>query len=293
MARKIMITCAVTGGGAGTRDKNPAVPVTPEEISTSALEAHAAGAAIVHIHVRDPETTGRSMELAHYAEVCERIEAAGADVIVNLTTGPGATFIPGDDDPQIGAPGSNLTTPEIRTRHIEALQPEVCSLDVATMNFGQNVFLNLPRHLSAMAAAIKSAGTRPELECFDAGHIDLAKYMIRQGDLEGPGLFQLCLGIPWGAPATAETMAHMRDQLPDGALWSAFGISRHQMPMVAAAVLLGGQVRVGLEDNLYLEHGVLAPSNAALVEKAAQIIRLMGDDIASPNEARAMIGLGK
>ncbi|MBT3884718.1 MAG: 3-keto-5-aminohexanoate cleavage protein, partial [Rhodospirillaceae bacterium] len=271
----------------------PAVPVTPEEIAASALEAHAAGAAIVHIHVRDPETTGRSMELAHYAEVKERIEAAGADVIINLTTGPGATFVPGDDDPQIGGPGSNLTTPEIRTRHIEALRPEVCSLDVATMNFGANVFLNLPRHLSEMAATIKSSGVTPELECFDAGHIELAKYMIKQGDLEGPGLFQLCLGIPWGAPATVQTMAYMRDQLPDGALWSAFGISRFQMPMVAAAVLLGGQVRVGLEDNLYIEYGVLAPSNAALVEKAANIIRLMGEDIASPDDARAMIGLGK
>ncbi|MAF49393.1 MAG: 3-keto-5-aminohexanoate cleavage protein [Rhodospirillales bacterium] len=293
MARKIMITCALTGGGQGTRARNPAVPVTPEEIATSALQAHAAGAAIVHIHVRDPETTGRSMELEHYAEVCERIEAAGADVIINLTTGPGATFIPGEEDPQIGAPGSNLTTPDIRTRHIEALKPEVCSLDVATMNFGENVFLNLPRHLSAMAASIKAAGTKPELECFDAGHILLAKHMIAEGDIEGPGLFQLCLGIPWGAPAKAETMAHMRDLLPDGALWSAFGISRHQMPMVAAAVLLGGQVRVGLEDNLYLEHGVLAPSNAALVEKAVTIIRSLGDDIASPDEARAMIGIGK
>ena len=293
MARKIMITCAVTGGGAGTRDKNPAVPVTPEEIATSALEANAAGAAIVHIHVRDPETTGRSMELAHYAEVKERIEGSGADVIINLTTGPGATFVPGKDDPQVGGPGSNLTTPEIRTRHIEALRPEVCSLDVATMNFGANVFLNLPRHLSEMAAVIKSSGVTPELECFDPGHIELAKYMIKQGDLQGPGLFQLCLGIPWGAPATVQTMAYMRDQLPDGALWSAFGISRSQMPMVAAAVLLGGQVRVGLEDNLYIEYGVLAPSNAALVEKAANIIRLMGDDIASPDDARAMIGIGK
>jgi len=291
MTRKIMITCAVTGGGAGTRDKNPAVPVTPEEIATSSLEAHAAGAAIVHIHVRDPETTGRSMELTHYAEVVERIEAANADVIINLTTGPGATFIPGEENPQVGAPGSNLTTPEIRTRHITTLKPEVCSLDVATMNFGQNVFLNLPRHLTKMAASIREAGVTPELECFDAGHIELAKYMISQDQLDRPGLFQLCLGIPWGAPATAETMAHMRDQLPDGALWSAFGISRHQMPMVAAAVLLGGQVRVGLEDNLYLEHGVLAPSNAALVEKAVGIVRSLGDDVASPDEARAMIGL--
>jgi len=293
MARKIMITCAVTGGASGTRAKNPAVPVTPEEIAASALAAHDAGAAIVHIHVRDPETGEGSMEVDLYQGVVDRIRASGSAVIINLTTGPGATYIPSAENPQVGAPNSRLLKPELRTKHVEKLVPEICSLDVATMNFGRRVFINTPEHLSVMAAAIKKTGTKPELECFDVGHVRLANHLIDEGHIDAPALFQLCLGIPWGAPANVETMAHMKNMLPQGALWSAFGISRHQMPMVAAAVLLGGQVRVGLEDNLYLEQGVAAPSNAALVEKAVGIIRAMGEDVASADEARAMIGIGK
>jgi len=290
MPTRTIITCAVTGS-APTPEKNPAVPVTPEQIATSALDAAAAGAAIVHIHVRHPETTLRSMDLAHYQEVVERIRASGSDVIVNLTTGPGATFKPGDMSPDIVADGILLKSAAERLHHIEVLKPEICSLDVATMNFRESVFLNPPHILREMAGRARMVGAKPEIEVFDTGHIELAKQLINEGHIGNPPYFQLCLGISYGAPATTEAMIHMRNSLPDGALWSAFGISRLQFPMVAQAVLLGGNVRVGLEDNIYLDAGVLAPSNAALVERAANIIRDLGNQVASPDQARQILGL--
>lgn len=290
MARKVVVTCALTGGFE-TVDRNPAVPVTPEQIARSAIEAARAGAAVVHIHVRDPKTAKPSMELALYEETVARIRAVDKRVVLNLTSGAGGRFIPTPDEPLKAAAGSTLTTPAVRMRHIESIKPEICSLDVGSMNFGPHVFINTPGHLADMAARAKAAGVKPEIEVFDLGHIELAKKLIADGLIVGAPLFQLCLGIPYGAPATPEAMLSMRGHLPAGAVWSAFGISRHEFPMVAQAVILGGHVRVGLEDNLYLAPGQLAPSNAALVEKAVKIIELLGEAVATPDEARSLFGL--
>lgn len=290
MSRKVVITCALTGSQ-DTCGKNPAVPATPEEIAQSAIDAANAGASVVHIHVRDPETKLASMEEHLYAETIERIKDAGTDVIINLTTGPGARFLPGKDDPSVPDPKTTLKAPAERIKHILSLKPPICTLDVASFNFGEQVFVNTPEHLREMGSAITAAGVKPELEAFDTGHIVLAKRLISDGHIKEPPLFQLCLGISYAAPASPESLLHMRDMLPENAVWSAFGISQHQFPIVAATVISGGHVRVGLEDNLYLERGVLAPSNAALVERAARIIREIGADIASPDEAREIFGV--
>ena len=289
MNRKVMIACAVTGS-ADTPGKNPAVPVTPAQIAQSAIDAAKAGAAVVHIHVRDPQTTKPSMDVAHYREVVQRIRDSGTDVIINLTTGPGARFSPGAEDPLKVGPGTNLKTAAERVKHVVELKPEICSLDMGSMNMGQYVFVNTPSILENMAVAIKDAGIVPELEVFETGHLLLAKRMIETGHIKGPGLFQICLGISWAQPATTEAMNYMRNLLPKDSPWFAFGISLHQFPMAAQAVLLGGHIRVGLEDNIYLGRGQLAPSNAALVEKAAKIIAILGDHVATPAEARQMVG---
>jgi uncharacterized protein (DUF849 family) len=290
MSRKTVITCALTGSF-DTPSKNPAVPVTPEQIATSALDAAKAGAAVVHIHVRDPKTTKPSMELSLYREVVERIGDKNDQVVLNLTTGPGGRFIPDPAEPRRAGEGTTLTTPAARMRHVEELKPPICTLDVATMNFGEHAFLNMPAHLREMADRAKAAGAKPEIEVFDLGHIELAKRLIAEGHLAEPPLFQICLGIPYGAPATPDTLLLMRDQLPKNAAWSAFGISRAEFPMVAVTVAAGGNVRVGLEDNLYLGKGKLAPSNAALVERAATIIELLDASVATPKEAREIFGL--
>ena len=290
MQRKIIISCAVTGS-ADSPGKNPAVPVTPEQIAKSSIDAAKAGAAVVHIHVRNPQTTKPSMDGALYREVVERIRASGTDVLINLTTGPGARFEHDPEDPTKASPASTLRGPEDRVRHVVELRPDICSLDMGSLNMGSRVFINTPAHLQTMAVAIRDVGVLPELEVFETGHLLLAKRMIETGHIKPPGMFQLCLGISWGQPATPEAMTYMRNLLPPGSPWFAFGISLYQFPMVAQAVLLGGHVRVGLEDNLYLEKGKLAPSNAALVEKAAHIIEVLGDQVATPNEAREILGL--
>lgn len=290
MARPVIITCAVTGGD-DSAGKNPAVPVTPAQIASSSLEAVAAGAAIVHIHVRDPETGKPSMEGSLYREVVERIRDSGSDAIINLTTGPGARFVPSDSARNTAADGSNLRPPEERVSHVEALRPEVCSLDMGSLNFGAGTLINVPRHVEAIAARIRAAGVKPELEIFDSGHLALAGDMIRRGLIDPAPLVQIVLGVPWGAPATPETLMMMKHLLPAGSPWAAFGIGRHEFPMVAQAFLLGGHVRVGLEDNLYLERGVPAPSNAALVERAVRILDLLGGAPASPAQAREILGL--
>jgi uncharacterized protein (DUF849 family) len=289
MNRKVMIACAVTGS-ADTPGKNPAVPVTPAQIAQSAIDAAKAGAAIVHIHVRDPQTTKPSMDVAHYREVVQRIRDSGTDVVINLTTGPGARFSPGAEDPLKVGPGTNLKTAAQRVQHVVELKPEICSLDMGSMNMGQYVFVNTPSILENMAVAIRDAGIVPELEVFETGHLLLAKRMIETGHIKGPGMFQICLGISWAQPATSEAMTYMRNLLPKESPWFAFGISLHQFPMAAQAVLLGGHVRVGLEDNIYLGRGQLAPSNAALVEKAGKIIEILGDHVATPADARQMLG---
>jgi uncharacterized protein (DUF849 family) len=289
MNRKVMIACAVTGS-ADTPGKNPAVPVTPAQIAQSAIDAAKAGAAIVHIHVRDPQTTKPSMDVAHYRETVQRIRDSGTDVVINLTTGPGARFAPGAEDPLKVGPGTNLKTAAERVQHVVELKPEICSLDMGSMNMGQYVFVNTPTILENMAVAIREAGIVPELEVFETGHLLLAKRMIETGHIKGPGMFQICLGISWGQPATSEAMTYMRNLLPKDSPWFAFGISLHQFPMAAQAVLLGGHIRVGLEDNIYLGRGQLAPSNAALVEKAGKIVAILGDHVATPAEARQMLG---
>jgi len=290
MNRKVMISCAVTGS-ADTPGKNPAVPVTPQQIAESAIDAAKAGAAIVHIHVRDPQTTKPSMEFDHYREVVDRIRSSGIDPVINLTTGPGGRFVPGLDDPKEFGPATTLRSVKERVQHVVALKPEICSLDMGSMNMGNTVFVNSVAYLEAMATTIRDAGVTPELEVFETGHLLLAKRMIENGFIKPPGMFQICLGISWAQPATPEAMTYMRGLLPPDSPWFAFGISLYQFPMVAQAVLLGGNVRVGMEDNIYLARGQLAPSNAALVEKAGKIIEVLGDHVATPADARQMLGL--
>lgn len=285
-----IVTCAVTGS-APSFGTNPAVPITPHQIAVSALEAADAGAAMVHIHVRDPETGAPSGEADLYRQVVDEIHSSGSDVIVNLTTGWGGRFVPSAPDPRVADPACNFTGPAERTQHIAELRPEVCSLDVATFNFGSDAFINSPAHLTEMAAVIRSAGVLPEIEVFEAGHVRLAAHLIGTGVLAAPGHFQFCLGIRWAMPATAAAIGFLRDLLPAGATWSAFGIGPHQFPMVEAAVAAGGDVRVGLEDNLYLRKGELAPSNAALVDQAVRLVQAQGERPATPDEARAILGL--
>lgn len=289
MTSPTIITCAITGNITTVR-QCPHLPCTPEQIATACLEARAAGAAIAHIHVRHPD--GRpSMELAHYREVVERIRAADQDLIINLTTGPGGRFVPDERDPKIAGPGTSILPPEQRVAHIEALRPEICSLDFNTMFSGTSVVINTPRNLKIMAERIRQAGTMPELEVFDSGDIQLANEFLADGTLDSPALFQLALGIRYGAIATPETVLYLRSLLPAGSTWAAFGVSRWEYPVLVQAWLLGGHVRVGLEDNIYLEKGVLAPSNAALVDKAVRILRELGARIATPGEAREILGL--
>jgi uncharacterized protein (DUF849 family) len=290
MARKVMIACALTGA-ADTPSKNPAVPVTPKEIAESGSAAAKAGAAIVHIHVRDPKTTGPSMELAHYKEVMDRIRDSGTDVVINLTTGAGARFVPGSNDPMVPDPRSTMRSPAERVHHVVELKPEICSIDMGSINMGNYVFVNTVPHIEELAVAIRDAGVKPEIEVFEPGHIMLSNKMVKSGHFKSPPLFQICLGVTWGAPATPETMKYMKDLLPSDSTWFTFGCAAQQFPMVAQAMLYGGHVRVGLEDNLYLARGKLAPSNAALVEKAVDIIEVMGEELATPAEARAMLGL--
>lgn len=290
MHNPVILTCAVTGGD-DTAGRFQAVPVTPEQIARAAIDACKAGAAIAHIHVRHPETGKPSMETALYREVVDRIRDSGSPVIVNLTTGPGARFVPSNTLANTAEPGSNLRPPIERVQHIVELKPDICSLDMGTLNFGKGVLVNVPAHVETIAAAIRAAGVKPELEVFDTGHIALSLDMIKRGLLDDKPLFQMVMGVPWGAPASTEVLASMKSMLPHGAQWAAFGVGRSQFPMVAQAFLLGGHVRVGLEDNLYISRGELAPDNASLVRKAANVIDLLGSRLATPAEARAMLGL--
>lgn len=289
MTNKRIITCAITG--AAPLGRNRAVPVTSREIAESALGAAAAGAAIVHIHVRDPATGEASMDLVHYREVVSRIRDANGDVVLNLTTGAGGTFYPGAEERSIGRPESNFARPERRIEHVLELKPEICSLDLTTMWFGTSAYINPPDDIRAMASAIRAAGVLPELEVFHPGDIVLAKDLIRAGDLASPALFQMVLGISYGAPADSRSMLYMADLLPPQSIWSGFGIASQSYAMVAQAAMLGGHVRVGLEDNLYLSRGQLAPSNAALVEKAVATLACLDLQPATPGEARKILGL--
>ncbi|MBE2321098.1 3-keto-5-aminohexanoate cleavage protein [Solirubrobacter sp. CPCC 204708] len=290
MRNTVLLTCAITGGD-DTAGRFPAVPVTPQQIADSAIDACKAGAAIAHIHVRNPDTGKPSIELALYQEVVERIRDSGSPVIINLTTGAGARFIPSDDTANTVGEGSNLRTPIERSRHIAALRPEICSLDMGSLNFGKGALINIQKHIETIATVIREAGVKPELEVFDTGHIALAKHMIGQGLIEPNPLWQLVMGVPWGAPADPDMLMAMRNLLPVGANWAAFGIGPKEYPMLAQSALLGGHVRVGLEDNLYIEKGVQATSNAQLVEKGVNVLKTIGFEVATPAQARDMLGL--
>lgn len=291
-ARKTIITCAVTGN-LTKPEQHPGLPVTPRQIATAALEAAQAGAAVAHIHVRDPATGRPSMDVELYREVIKLIREVDTELIINLTTGPGGRFIPSDDDPKIAAPGTTLLPPEKRVEHIAALRPDICSLDLNTMNSGGDVVINTPKNVRRMAQVIRQAGVKPELEIFDSGDLHLALDLIKEGVLDGPGLWTFVMGVKYGFAATPETMLYARNFLPQGAAWSAFGIGRAEFPIVAQAWLAGGHVRVGLEDNIYIAKGVLAESNAALVARARDIVLSLGGEIATAAEAREILGLKK
>jgi len=290
MADKTILTCAVTGNL--TRpEQNPKLPVEPQDIVRSALEAAAAGAAILHLHARDPETGKGSMRLELYREIVEGIRARNTDVIINLTTGEGGRFVPTPGEPAKAAPGSTLTTPEHRVAHVEALRPEVCTLDFNTMWSGQAAVINAPANLEIMAERIKAAGVRPEIELFDSGDIAMLKDFIARGLLDTPLMAQLVLGVRFGAAADSRTMAYLAAQLPPGTLWAAFGVGRFAFPMLVQSYLLGGHVRIGMEDTVHIAKGQLADSNAQLVEKAVGLVESLGGEIASAAEARSMLGL--
>ncbi|HWM81888.1 MAG TPA: 3-keto-5-aminohexanoate cleavage protein [Pseudolabrys sp.] len=286
---KTILTVAVTGN-LTTLEQHPGLPCTPEQIANACLESAKAGAAIAHIHVRYPD--GRpSMELDHYREVVERIRDKNSDLIINLTTGLGGRFIPSKDDPKIAAPGTSLVHPLRRVEHIVALKPDIATLDLNTMYSGTAVVINTPENVTLMANAIYEAGSKPELEVFDSGDIQLANVLLAQGVLKSPPLFQIVMGVRYGFIATPQTLLYAQSLLPADAEWAAFGIGRWEFPMLSQAFCLGGHVRVGLEDNIYIRKGVLAPSNAALCEKAAHIVDELGGELASSKEARAILSL--
>jgi uncharacterized protein (DUF849 family) len=287
--QKTILSCAVTGNQT-TLEQHPGLPCTPEQIAHACVEAARAGAAITHIHVRYPDGTP-SMEVAHYREVMDRIRASGVDVIINLTTGPGGRFIPGREDPRVAAPGSSLMHPLRRVEHVMALRPEICTLDLNTMWSGNSVVINSPENVTIMAQAMREAGSKPELEVFDSGDIQLAKQLIEAGVLDSPAMFQIVTGIRFGFEMTPQTMMYAKSMLPADAVWAGFGIGRMAFPMVAQAFLLGGHVRVGLEDAVNLRRGVRAPDNAAMVRKAAHIVDELGGELATPVEARKILGL--
>jgi len=291
--RKVIVTCAVTGEGEFNRS-HPAFPITPAQIADAAVEAERAGATAVHLHVRDPETGAGSRDVGLFVEMVQRVRDRGCTAILNVTCGGGAVFIPDPDDEARAAPGTDMASWQERVRHIELTRPDMCSLDVTTQNQANGeldeVYLNTPRTLRRMAARFAELGVKPEIEVFAPGDVMLARQMLEQGLFVAPPMFQIVLGTKWGLPATPETLMYMRGLLPPQCHWAAFGIGRMQMPMLAQSVLLGGNVRVGLEDNLYLDKGKFA-SNGDLVERAVGMIRALGEEVATPAEGRALLGL--
>jgi len=290
---EVFITCAVTGAGA-TTERSELVPITPLEIAEAALEAARAGAAIAHVHVRDPETGGPARDPALYREVVERIRSADVDVVLNLTAGMGGDLVLGGVESPLppNPDGTDMAGATERLEHVAELRPEICTLDCGTMNFaeGDYVMTNTPSMLREMARQIQALGVRPEIEVFDTGHLVFAKQLVAEGLIEEPPLLQLCLGIPYGAPDDPGTLLALVNQLPPGCVFSAFAIGRMQLPFVALAPLVGGNVRVGLEDNLWLERGVKA-TNGALVERAVRILEAMNVRVLGPAETREKLGL--
>ncbi|WP_439636656.1 3-keto-5-aminohexanoate cleavage protein [Oceanicaulis sp.] len=295
MNRNVILTCAVTGSGE-TAGKTPHVPVTPEEIAKASIEAAKAGAAIAHIHVRDPQTGAPSRDPELFKEVVDRIREHDTDVIINLTTGMGGDlFLGPDDDPtNFDRKDTDCVGQVERMEHVEMLLPEICSLDCGSFNYNvpNYVYVSSIGMLRIGAERLQKIGVKPELEVFDLGHIWFAKQLMAEGLLEQPPLFQLCMGVKWGAEGLTRNMQAMVDNLPEGANWAAFGLGANEMPMAAQAALMGGHVRVGLEDNLYLAKGQPA-TNAQLVDRASSIVEMMGASIQTPEEARKTLGLRK
>ncbi len=294
MNNEVFITCAVTGSGA-TQDRSPHVPRSPKEIAESAIAAARAGAAIVHCHVRDPDTGAPRRDVALYREVTDRIRASDVDCVLNLTAGMGGDMVFGrPDKPLPLGDGTDMASAEERVAHVAECLPEICTLDCGTMNFAEAdyVMTNTPGMLEAMGTMMTKLGVKPEIEAFDTGHLWLAKKLVADGVLEAPALVQLCMGVPWGAPDDLNTFMAMVNNVPDDWTWSAFSLGRNEMPYVAASVLAGGNVRVGLEDNLWLGKGELA-TNEALVSRAVGIIEGMGAKIMGPEDVRKKLGLTK
>jgi len=289
MNKNVVLSCAVTGAG-DTTGKSEHVPVTPKEIADSCIKAAKAGATIAHVHVRDPETGQLSHDVKLYEELVERVRESDTDVILNITAGGGGDWVPDETNPATGGEGTCMQTPEERHAPVGLLLPEICTLDCGSVNFGNQVYISPTDWLRKQAQLIKDSGVKPELECFDTGHIRFANQLVQEGLIEGDPMFQFCLGIPWGADADAETMSYMKSRISDNASWAAFGIGRMQMPIVAESVLQGGNARVGLEDNLYLKKGQLA-TNEQLVDKAVGIIQSLGSDVMSPADARKFLNL--
>ncbi|MDE5446775.1 3-keto-5-aminohexanoate cleavage protein [Bradyrhizobium sp. CSA207] len=292
MSQKVIITCAVTGGNVAVLAKHPNIPKTPWQIADAALEAAKAGAAVVHIHVRDPDTGLPSNRFELYEQVVKRLRDASTDVIINLTCGMDGELVLDSVDPIKIGTATTLKNPMGRCLHTVKLQPELSSLDCGTMAFGEQIFVARMSDLRELAKLMREAGVKPELECFDLGHIETAKKLISEHIIEAPPIFQFCLGTPNGAPAVPVALQAMRELLPSAAVWGGFGCGADEMPMVEQLVALGGHVRVGLEDNIYLRRGVLA-TNAELVNNAVGIIERMGASVATPVEARAILGVEK
>ena len=291
MNYEVVVTCAVTGSG-DTTGRSSLVPVTPQAIADAAIGAARAGAAVAHIHVRDPETGQASRDPQLFREVIDRVRDSGTDVVINLTAGMGGDWVPDAQNPAMPGPGTDMIGAEERLLHVHECMPEICSLDCGTLNFGDDdtIYISTPSTLRHMARLTREWGVKPELEVFELGHIRFARQMIAEELIADPPMFQICLGIPWGANQSVDTMKVMKDELPEGANWAGFGISRMQMPMAAAAVAMGGNVRVGLEDNIYFERGKLA-TNEQLVTRVIEIIDRMGGRAVTPQEARKKLGL--
>jgi uncharacterized protein (DUF849 family) len=293
MNRKVIVTCALTGAG-DTTGRSEHVPVTPEEIAQDAIEAARAGASVVHIHVRDVETGQGSRDVALYREVVRLVRDSDVDPVINLTAGMGGDLFLDPGEPTKQLPGTDLVSGLERLAHVEELRPEICTIDCGSLNFGEGsqVYISTPDMLREGAARIKELGVKPEMEIFDTGNLWFANIMVEEGLIAAPPLYQLCMGIPYGAPVNAGLLQAMVNMLPQGAQWTSFAIGRDQLPWVAQSVLLGGHVRVGLEDNLYLSKGVKA-TNAQLTERAIQIVKDLGSSVATPDEAREILQLEK
>jgi uncharacterized protein (DUF849 family) len=293
--REVFITCAVTGSG-DTTGKSDKVPITPQQIADSCIEAAEAGAAIVHIHVRNPESGVPARDPALYAKVVDIIRESKVDMVINFTAGMGGDLVFGSaEEPlPLKEEGTDMVGASERLDHVRNILPEICTIDCGTMNFGEGgyVMTNTPAVLKEMAAQVQALGVKPEIECFDTGHLQLAIWLKNQGLIDDPVIIQLCMGIPWGAPDDLHTFLAMTSSIPEDWTFSAFSISRNQLPYVALAILAGGNIRVGLEDNIYLKRGVLA-SNTDLVKKAVQTAEGMGCSILGPQQVRDNLKLVK